>query len=28
LVSRKEKVSDEERKRLLKLIQQTREQGH
>jgi predicted transcriptional regulator len=27
LVSRKEKVSDEERKRLLKLIKQTREQG-
>jgi len=28
LISRKEKVSAEERKRLLKLIQQTREQGH
>jgi len=28
LVSRKEKVSEQERKRLLKLIQQTREQGH
>jgi predicted transcriptional regulator len=27
LISRKEKVSDDERKRLLKLIQQTREQG-
>jgi predicted transcriptional regulator len=28
LISRKEKVSDEERDRLLKLIQESREQGH